>query len=38
VLLAVNRELIQLYWDIGKITVEAQKTKGYGKQHVERLG
>ncbi|HEX3988498.1 MAG TPA: DUF1016 N-terminal domain-containing protein, partial [Verrucomicrobiae bacterium] len=34
---SVNRELIRLYWDIGKIIVEAQKTKGYGKQVVERL-
>jgi predicted nuclease of restriction endonuclease-like (RecB) superfamily len=34
---SVNRELILLYWDIGKIIVEAQKTKGYGKQVVERL-
>jgi predicted nuclease of restriction endonuclease-like (RecB) superfamily len=34
---SVNRELIQLYWDIGKTIVEAQKLKGYGKQVVERL-
>jgi len=34
---SVNRELILLYWDIGKIIVEAQQTKGYGKQVVERL-
>jgi predicted nuclease of restriction endonuclease-like (RecB) superfamily len=34
---SVNRELILLYWDIGKIIVGAQKTKGYGKQVVERL-
>jgi len=34
---SVNRELILLYWDIGKIIVVAQKTKGYGKQVVERL-
>ena len=34
---AVNRELIRLYWDIGKIIAEAQKSKGYGKQVVERL-
>ena len=34
---SVNRELILLYWDIGKIIVEAQKTQGYGKQVVERL-
>jgi predicted nuclease of restriction endonuclease-like (RecB) superfamily len=34
---SVNRELILLYWDIGKTIVGAQKTKGYGKQVVERL-
>jgi predicted nuclease of restriction endonuclease-like (RecB) superfamily len=34
---SVNRQLIQLYWDIGKAIVEAQKVKGYGKQVVERL-
>jgi predicted nuclease of restriction endonuclease-like (RecB) superfamily len=34
---SVNRELIRLYWDIGKIIVEAQKTRRYGKQVVERL-
>ena len=36
-MLLVNRELILLYWDIGKIIAEAQKSKGYGKQVVERL-
>ena len=35
--ISVNHELINLYWDIGKIIVEAQRTKGYGKQVVERL-
>ena len=34
---SVNRELILLYWDIGKTIVEAQKLKGYGKQVVERM-
>jgi DUF1016 N-terminal domain len=34
---SVNRELILLYWDIGKIIVDAQNTKGYGKQVVEQL-
>jgi len=34
---SVNRELILLYWDIGRIIVESQKTKGYGRQVVERL-
>jgi predicted nuclease of restriction endonuclease-like (RecB) superfamily len=35
--LAVNRDLIRLYWDIGKSIVEAQETRGYGKRVVERL-
>lgn len=35
--MSVNRELILLYWDIGKIIAAAQKTRGYGKQVVERL-
>lgn len=35
--LSVHRELIALYWDIGKAIVEAQRSKGYGKQVVERL-
>ncbi len=34
---AVNRELIALYWDIGKIIVTAQQTAGYGRQVVQRL-
>ena len=34
---SVNRELILLYWDIGRIIAQAQKSKGYGKQVVERL-
>ena len=34
---SVNRELILLYWDIGKVIVQAQNTKGYGKQVVEQL-
>ena len=35
--LAANRELLVLYWDIGRLISEAQRTKGYGKQVVERL-
>ena len=35
--LAANRELLELYWDIGRLISEAQRTKGYGKQVVERL-
>jgi predicted nuclease of restriction endonuclease-like (RecB) superfamily len=34
---SANRELIVLYWDIGRAIVEAQKDKGYGKQVVESL-
>lgn len=35
--LSANRELILLYWDIGRAIVEAQKDKGYGKRVVEIL-
>ena len=34
---AVNKELIALYWDIGKLIEERQKTEGWGKAVVERL-
>ena len=33
----VNRELIQLYWDIGRLIVERQEAEGWGKSVVERL-
>lgn len=33
----VNRELILLYWDIGRSIVEKQKEKGWGDSVVERL-
>jgi len=35
--LAVNRELIALYWHIGKSIVERQRVEGWGKSVVERL-
>lgn len=35
--LSVNRELIQLYWDIGHLIVERQRAQGWGKSVVERL-
>ena len=35
--LSVNRHLIELYWQIGRIIVERQKTEGWGKAVVERL-
>lgn len=35
--LSVNRELIILYWGLGKAIVKAQEERGYGKAVVERL-
>ncbi len=35
--LSVNRELIQLYWDIGHLMVERQRAQGWGRSVVERL-
>jgi len=35
--LSANRELIRLYWDIGKSIVERQKAEGWGRSVVERL-
>lgn len=35
--LAINKELISLYWDIGKRIVENQKEMGWGKSVVEQL-
>ncbi|MHC4944756.1 MAG: DUF1016 N-terminal domain-containing protein [Planctomycetota bacterium] len=34
---AVNKELLNLYWDIGRMIVERQKGKTWGKSVVERL-
>lgn len=34
---AVNKEMIQLYWDIGKRITEKQKALGWGKSVVETL-
>lgn len=34
---AVNKELINLYWDIGKTIVESQEKHGWGKSVVENL-
>jgi len=34
---AVNRDLILLYWDIGKGIVERQERLGWGKSIVEHL-
>ena len=35
---AVNRELVTLYWDIGRNIVEKQHARGWGNAVVERLG
>jgi predicted nuclease of restriction endonuclease-like (RecB) superfamily len=35
--LSANRELITLYWDIGKGIIERQRAEGWGKAVVERL-
>lgn len=34
---SVNKELIKLYWDIGKSIVERQKRFGWGKGVVEQM-
>lgn len=34
---SVNRELILLYWEIGRMIVERQKKHGWGKSVVEQL-
>lgn len=34
---AVNKELIALYWDIGKLIEARQENEGWGKSVVERL-
>jgi predicted nuclease of restriction endonuclease-like (RecB) superfamily len=36
--LAVNRELVALYWQIGKGIVERQRTEGWGNAVIDRLG
>ncbi|HET7229665.1 MAG TPA: PDDEXK nuclease domain-containing protein [Longimicrobium sp.] len=35
--LALNRELIELYWDIGRTIVERQRREGWGSSVIERL-
>jgi predicted nuclease of restriction endonuclease-like (RecB) superfamily len=34
---AANREMIRLYWDIGRLIVERQEREGWGKGIVDRL-
>ncbi len=36
-MLSVNRELIQLYWDIGRLIVERQELAGWGQSVIDRL-
>lgn len=36
-MLSANRELIALYWDIGRQIVERQECEGWGKSVVDRL-
>ena len=36
-MLSVNRELIRLYWDIGRLIVERQEQAGWGQRVLERL-
>ena len=35
--LAVNRELVLLYWEIGRRIVERQENEGWGRSVIERL-
>ena len=37
-ILAVNCELIQLYWEIGRTILERQEREGWGAKVIERLG
>jgi len=34
---SINRDLIGLYWDIGRMIVEMQEKQGWGKSLMERL-
>ena len=34
---AVNRELILLYWDIGRVIMEKQEALGWGHSVIDRL-
>lgn len=35
---AVNTELIRLYWDIGHVILQRQQAEGWGSKVIERLG
>lgn len=34
---AVNRELILLYWNIGKVILDNQKKEGWGSKFIDNL-
>lgn len=34
---SVNKELVELYWDIGRMILERQKDEGWGKSVVQQL-
>jgi len=36
--LAVNRELVLLYWQIGRRITERQEIEGWGAKVIDRLG
>jgi len=36
-ILSINKELINLYWEIGKLIIKQQKAEGWGKSIVEHL-
>jgi hypothetical protein len=35
--LSVNRELIELYWDVGEMIVNRQRVEGWGKAIVDKI-
>jgi predicted nuclease of restriction endonuclease-like (RecB) superfamily len=35
--LAANRELLALYWDIGRLILERQRREGWGAKVIDRL-
>ena len=35
--LSVNRELIELYWDVGEMIVNRQRVEGWGKSIVNKI-
>ena len=35
--MSVNRELVRLYWDIGRIIDERQRSEGWGAAVIPRL-